>query len=710
VDAVGNVLMAQLPGDIITLDSTISEEFQGDYEIMKLKYSRPAADGSNAQTGGADQSGNAETITLTLLQYLPGAFSTLSDAAQFLVASIARNGLAPVAQLDGSGNQVVSLAKTIDDAPTGRLARRSHYVPAGNGVATWYKLGTWTFITDGQGHSIHLEMLSGNGYNTNSNQQALTDIWIRSSNGISGAPNISGASWTLQGNTNAVLAVKVVAVGGSVLQTNGAWEIWVQIGPFGDYSLHIDLEPSDTFVNAGTAGADPGVAGTTIVVATGGGIVDTTGITLSRSVDFARAYTNKHMGNVPDDAGSSRFAVSSIDGARKALVDFASGHSNKHMGNVPDDAGSSRFAVSSIDGARKALVDFASGHTNKVLGNIADDGTYYRPRSGNVLPSETPYNGSFEIFSDGSIVAEGWEKDFQVGAGAAATPGYSRSTAAPAPFSGNYCQVIDNSGNAAGANGSTSQASRPIGVRPNTKYEFSVRVQSTVANSGALFVRIFWFTDDGNFSATGHLSAMTAFDDVVAFGGPTAANAWQQFSGVKTSPSDAKYCRIAIYNSDAGTHSRMGFDTVLMRPADVAQVDGGIDANGNVILKNKTNAVGSTSSPLTSSTTYSVIPEMSITITTKGNKVLLIYSSEYILSRSGAGATSCKFAIFKDGAQLTQDYPIGIEQESTVSISYMDLPSAASHTYDVRWAINSANPGTVGNMGVARTFQAVEIG
>jgi hypothetical protein len=50
VDANGNVLIAQLPGDIITIDSTISEEFQGDYEIMNLKYSRPAADGAMQQT------------------------------------------------------------------------------------------------------------------------------------------------------------------------------------------------------------------------------------------------------------------------------------------------------------------------------------------------------------------------------------------------------------------------------------------------------------------------------------------------------------------------------------------------------------------------------------------------------------------------------------------------------------------------------------
>jgi hypothetical protein len=522
VDATNNVLAAQLPGDILTIDATISEEFQGDYEIMKISYARPTGEASNSQSGGADQSAQAEVLNLTLKQYLPAAFSTLSNTAQSLVASIARKGLPPAESVDGTGSLVVSLGKTVDDATTsrfavvqidgarrpitdfasahlnkntdniadatgspltggkrgfvaidggnvlvagsadfsraytgkhlgnipdntasGRLAKLTFYNPLGNAASAWVKVGTWVFPVDGQGHSIHIEMVSGNGYNTNSNQQTLTDMFVRGSNGISGAPNISGATWISQGNANGVLAVKVVATGGSALQTNGSWEIWVNVGPFGDYSLHLDLEPNDTWTNSGTTGSDPGAASSTVVVGTGRNFVDSTAIVNPTGIDLARGYTGKHLGNIPDDGGSARFAVASIDAARKALIDFAQTHTNKHLGNVPDDVtsdrraatanqktggdrgfsaidsgnivvaagvdfargytnkhlgnipdnvASARFAVASIDAARKALIDFAQTHTNKHLDNMPDGTTYSRCR-GSQLQNGSPIRG-----------------------------------------------------------------------------------------------------------------------------------------------------------------------------------------------------------------------------------------------------------------------------------------------------------------------------
>src|SRR6185437_3506584 len=50
VDAGNNALIAQLCGDIITIDSTISEEYQGDYEIMQADINIPAQDGSGSSS------------------------------------------------------------------------------------------------------------------------------------------------------------------------------------------------------------------------------------------------------------------------------------------------------------------------------------------------------------------------------------------------------------------------------------------------------------------------------------------------------------------------------------------------------------------------------------------------------------------------------------------------------------------------------------
>lgn len=101
VDAQSRSLIEQLCGDIITLDATVSEEFQADYEIMDAKYVIPALDGgvdlSNASSG-------APTIELTLLQYLSGAFSDVSQVAQAVRASIS-GGLAPIAVVDSAGTQ-----------------------------------------------------------------------------------------------------------------------------------------------------------------------------------------------------------------------------------------------------------------------------------------------------------------------------------------------------------------------------------------------------------------------------------------------------------------------------------------------------------------------------------------------------------------------------------------------------------------------------
>ena len=96
VDTQNRPLIAQLCGDIITVDPTVTEEYQADYEILKAVYNVPAFDGQ--------QPSGPATIELTLLQYLAAAFSDTSLTAQQIRASIPA-GLAPLAAVDSTGIQ-----------------------------------------------------------------------------------------------------------------------------------------------------------------------------------------------------------------------------------------------------------------------------------------------------------------------------------------------------------------------------------------------------------------------------------------------------------------------------------------------------------------------------------------------------------------------------------------------------------------------------
>src|SRR5262249_714326 len=71
---------------------------------------------------------------------------------------------------------------------------------------------------------------------------------------------------------------------------------------------------------------------------------------------------------------------------------------------------------------------------------------------------------------------------------------------------------------------------------------------------------------------------------------------------------------------------------------------------------NALSSVGSTSNPTQGSNSYAVITEMTLTLTTKGNKVFISFTGTFTITGTGSGAFNVSFAIFKDSAQLTGDY------------------------------------------------------
>jgi hypothetical protein len=116
VDSSNRALVSMLVGDVLTVDATVSEEFQGDYEIMESTTILPSqSSSSNNSLGSGAAQNDVPTIDLKLLQYIPTAWSDVSTADTSVKASISRGGLAPIAAVDANGKQ--RLAGTFRNNP-----------------------------------------------------------------------------------------------------------------------------------------------------------------------------------------------------------------------------------------------------------------------------------------------------------------------------------------------------------------------------------------------------------------------------------------------------------------------------------------------------------------------------------------------------------------------------------------------------------------
>ncbi len=132
----------------------------------------------------------------------------------------------------------------------------------GSTASTWMNLGTWVFASVG---SLKIEVHAGTGYNTNSNQQAIVDVIVRTSNAV-GAPNISGVSVFTQGGTTPVLQAAAVATGGSTAANNNSWEIMLNLAQYTNGFALVYLNDGDTFSYSGAINQAAPVAGATAVL------------------------------------------------------------------------------------------------------------------------------------------------------------------------------------------------------------------------------------------------------------------------------------------------------------------------------------------------------------------------------------------------------------------------------------------------------------
>jgi Putative phage tail protein len=112
------------------------------------------------------------------------------------------------------------------------------------------------------------------------------------------------------------------------------------------------------------------------------------------AIDFVRTFVNKHLGNIPDDGSSDRRAatlnqktggdrgLAAIDSGNVVVttsVDLSRAYTGKHLGNIPDDGTSDRKAVTGNEktGAGRAFPALDSSNklqTGVTAGATAGDG------------------------------------------------------------------------------------------------------------------------------------------------------------------------------------------------------------------------------------------------------------------------------------------------------------------------------------------------
>jgi hypothetical protein len=111
--------------------------------------------------------------------------------------------------------------------------------------------------------------------------------------------------------------------------------------------------------------------------------IDSGNIVITTGMDLARAYTNKHLGNVPDDAGSDRRAATAaqkVGGDAANIGMYSSGHvrAGRFLPPVSLAGGWSRLVVSNANRNDMATTNItSSGHTVSVGSFgcvISDDG------------------------------------------------------------------------------------------------------------------------------------------------------------------------------------------------------------------------------------------------------------------------------------------------------------------------------------------------
>lgn len=195
-----------------------------------------------------------------------------------------------------------------------------------------------------------------------------------------------------------------------------------------------------------------------------------------------------------------------------------------------------------------------------------------------------------------------------------------------------------------------------------------------------------------------------------------SANAFSGAQLIRTIPHDNSVTQKTVTVQDLlGSNKTAAYFCTAVDATGLESTQPGVFQSASVSSANFNPNIASptptTASPSISSTSYLTVPEMTVTIITKGNPVLMIFNTDINIPTV---VGSIEFAFFRDGSKVSQDfaktYYTGNGSVGPVDgfcFSFLDTPAAGSHTFDVR-ALIVANGCTLA--GTRRAFQVVELG
>lgn len=160
-----------------------------------------------------------------------------------------------------------------------------------------------------------------------------------------------------------------------------------------------------TLVGSCTAPANTAFAGIIIAPTYSTGATD--GVYEVGEVVFMRLPSyDTEIWEDPSGGEYLRMPRLNMDANRRGLIDFSqSGHLGKSLANMPDDAGSSRYAVLAIDTNRRPIIDGASSHVNWTQDYLPNGNDYHRTAAwsshGNLVQ-----NAGFEVSA--TLPPAGW--------------------------------------------------------------------------------------------------------------------------------------------------------------------------------------------------------------------------------------------------------------------------------------------------------------
>jgi hypothetical protein len=140
-----------------------------------------------------------------------------------------------------------------------------------------------------------------------------------------------------------------------------------------------------------------------------------------------------------------------------------------------------------------------------------------------------------------------------------------------------------------------------------------------------------------------------------------------------------------------------------------AQQSASVATNGNLLLKNIVNIPGATFGASTSSISPVQIPDLTDTITTKGNSIDLSFAFSFSNS-TNTGTVICQFYVDANPVgPLIYGSSVNANQNSTISARWIATGLAAGwHTFAVYWYVTAGTTCTA--VGLNRSLQIVELG